>query len=69
MIHKWGFFIINLLLGSLCVAAGHITNVAFSDLIEKTTIAQKETASEVKDATRTQAAIQNYLAERPRIQR
>lgn len=60
-----GTFILNLLVGSLCVAAGHITNTNFNDMIEKTSTEQKKTASVVSQMAATEAGIQNYLLERP----
>jgi hypothetical protein len=63
---KIGAFILNLLMGSLCVAAGHITNTNFNEMIEKTTTEQKKTASVVSQMAATEAGIQNYLLERPK---
>jgi hypothetical protein len=63
---KIGAFILNLLMGSLCVAAGHITNTNFNEMIEKTTSEQKKTASVVSQMAETEAGIQNYLLERPK---
>jgi hypothetical protein len=60
-----GAFFLNLLIGSLCVAAGHITNTNFNEMIEKTTSEQKKTASVVSQMAATEAGIQNYLLERP----
>ncbi len=65
MTREIALVIFNLLIGSLCVAAGHITNTNFNEMIEKTTMEQKKTASVVGEMAKTEAGIQNYLLERP----
>lgn len=65
MTRKIALVIFNLLMGSLCIAAGHITNTNFNEMIEKTTTEQKKTASVVSQMAATEAGIQNYLLERP----
>lgn len=64
MTRKIALMIFNLLMGSLCVAAGHITNTNFNEMIEKTTMEQKKTATTVGEMAKTEAGIQNYLLER-----
>ena len=65
MTQKIAFIVFNLLIGSLCIAAGHVTNTRFNEMIEKTTLEQRKTASVVNDYAKTEAAVQNYLLERP----
>jgi len=65
MTQKLTVLILNLLIGSLCVAAGHITNANFNEMIEKTTIEQKKTATMVAEMAETEAGVQKYLLERP----
>lgn len=65
MTRKIALMILNLLIGSLCIAAGHITNTNFNEMIEKTTLEQKKTATVVGEMAKTEAGIQNYLLERP----
>lgn len=65
MIQKLAILTLNILCASFCVAAGHITNTQFNEMIEKTTVEQKKTASDVGQMAKTEAAIQNYLIDRP----
>ncbi len=66
MTQKIALVFLNLFAGSLCVAAGHMTSVKFNEMIEKTTLEQRKTASVINEQNSTEAGIQNYLSERPR---
>ena len=65
MTQRIALAIMNLLVGSLCVAAGHMTNAHFNEIIEKTTLEQRKTASVINEVTSTEARIKNYLSVRP----
>jgi hypothetical protein len=64
MSQKIALIVFSFFVGSLCIAAGHVTNTSFNEMIEKTTLEQKKTASHVNDCAQTEAAVQNYLLEK-----
>jgi hypothetical protein len=52
----------HLLFGSLCVAAGYVTNKDFNELIESTTQEQRKTASAVTESITAENSYYEYTS-------